>query len=45
IGRICAEFAVSCPPAVPIVMCGERVTEEAIVCMQYYGIEHCTVIK
>ena len=45
IGRICAEFAVSCPPAVPIVMCGERIAEEAVVCMQYYGIEHCTVIK
>lgn len=45
IGRICAEFAVSCPPAVPIVICGERITEEAAACMKYYGIRQCTVIK
>ena len=45
IGRICAEFAVSCPPAVPIVICGERISEEAAACMQYYGIERCTVTK
>lgn len=45
IGRICAEFAVSCPPAVPIVMCGERISEEAAACMKYYGIARCTVIK
>lgn len=45
IRRICAEFAVSCPPAVPIVICGERITEEAAACMKYYGIERCTVTK
>ena len=45
IGRICAEFAVSCPPAVPVVMCGERITAEAAACMLYYGIGHCTVVK
>lgn len=44
-GRICAEFAISCPPAVPIVICGERISDEAIACMEYYGIETCTVIK
>lgn len=44
-GRICAEFAVSCPPAVPIVMCGERISEEAVCAMQYYGIQRCTVLK
>ena len=45
IGRICAEFAVSCPPAVPVVMCGERITAVAAACMQYYGIERCMVVK
>lgn len=45
IGRICAEFAVSCPPAVPIVICGERISKEAAACMQYYGIDRCTVTK
>ena len=45
IGRICAEFAISCPPAVPVVMCGERITKAAAASMKYYGIEHCTVTK
>lgn len=45
IGRICAEFALSCPPAVPIVMCGERISPEAVLAMQYYGIRFCTVLK
>ena len=43
-GRICADFAVSCPPAVPVVMCGERITAQAVRCMQYYGTETCTVV-
>ena len=43
-GRICAEFSVSCPPAVPIVICGERITETDIRCMQYYGIHFCRVV-
>ena len=43
--RVCAEFSVSCPPAVPIVICGERITEDAVRAMQYYGITHCTVMK
>ena len=44
-GRICAEFAVSCPPAVPIVMSGERIGEDAISAMRYYGIKNCKVVK
>ena len=44
-GRICAEFSVSCPPAVPIVICGERISSEAIRCMQYYHITACRVVK
>lgn len=43
-GRICAAFSVSCPPAVPIVICGERITDEAIRCMQYYGTGTCRVV-
>lgn len=45
IGRVCAEFSVSCPPAVPIVICGERISEHDVRCMQYYGIESCCVTK
>lgn len=44
-GRICAEFTLSCPPAVPIVMCGERIPPDAVRAMQYYGIRFCTVLR
>jgi arginine/lysine/ornithine decarboxylase len=44
-GRICAEFAVSCPPAVPIVMAGECINGEAVSAMQYYGVKSCKVIR
>lgn len=44
-GRICAEFSVSCPPAVPIVIYGERIDADAICAMKYYGINNCKVIK
>ena len=45
IGRVLASANVSCPPAIPIVMCGEEITENAIALFRYYGIEHCTVVK
>lgn len=45
VGRICAEYAVACPPAVPVVICGERITAEAAACMKYYGIEKCSVVR
>lgn len=43
--RILAAATVGCPPAVPIVVCGERIDESAIHCFRYYGIESCTVVK
>lgn len=45
VGRILAEPSVSCPPAVPIAVCGERLDEAAQACFAYYGITHCTVVK
>lgn len=36
-GRILADPCVSCPPAVPILICGERITESAVSCFRYYG--------
>ena len=42
--RILADANVSCPPAVPLAVCGERLTPEVISAMEYYGTEHCTVI-
>lgn len=44
IGRILAVPTVGCPPAVPIVVCGERITKEAIACFDYYGIDTCRVV-
>ncbi len=44
-GRILASASVGCPPAVPILVCGERIDHHAIECFRYYGIEHCTVMK
>jgi len=44
-GRILAAAGVSCPPAVPILICGERIDRHAIACFEYYGIEQCMVVK
>ena len=45
VGRILAAATVGCPPAVPIVVSGERIDEGAVACFRYYGIETCTVIR
>lgn len=44
IGRVIAAPTVGCPPAVPILVCGERIDAHAISCFAYYGIESCSVI-
>ena len=45
VGRVLAEPSVSCPPAVPIVICGEKITPDAVRCFEYYGVKECFVIK
>ncbi len=45
IGKILSSPSVGCPPAVPIIMCGEIIDENAIKCFEYYSIEKVTVIK
>ena len=45
LGRVLASVTVSCPPAVPIVVSGERINEAALQCFAYYGIESCCVVK
>ena len=45
LGRILSDVSVSCPPAVPIVVSGERIDEDALRCFDYYGIDTCTVVK
>lgn len=44
-GRILASDNVSCPPAIPIVVCGEEIDESAIKLFKYYGIKEVEVIK
>lgn len=45
LGRICAEVAVSCPPAVPPVMCGECIDDATVAICRYYGIGSIFVVK
>lgn len=45
IGRVLASPSVGCPPAVPIAVCGEIITQEAAAAFAYYGIEKITVVK
>lgn len=45
VGRVLSEASVGCPPAVPIVMCGERICEDDKEAFLYYGISRCSVIK
>lgn len=45
VGRILSAPSVGCPPAVPIVLCGQRITEQAVAAFHYYGITHCDVLK
>lgn len=44
-GRILASPSVSCPPAVPIIACGEVIDAQALKCFEYYGIKECRVVK
>lgn len=45
LGRICATPAVSCPPAIPIAISGERITEDMIRLFMLYGIEEIDVVE
>lgn len=44
-GRVLGAVSVGCPPAVPILVCGERIDEHAVRCFEYYGIRRCGVVK
>ncbi len=45
VGRICAEPAVSCPPAIPICISGEVITKELAEAFTYYGLSKVKVVK
>ncbi|MCR5255524.1 MAG: amino acid decarboxylase [Acetatifactor sp.] len=38
-GRICASYSLSCPPAIPIIMPGEKVDEEVFLTLKRYNIK------
>ncbi len=43
-GKICAVPTVSCPPAVPIAVSGERFNDEAVRLLEFYGIREVSVM-
>ena len=43
-GKIAAVPTVMCPPAIPIVVCGEVIDQDAIEAFKYYGINKCLVV-
>ncbi len=45
IGKILSDFCVSCPPAIPILMAGEVIDENAKALFDYYGINECNTVK
>ena len=44
-GKILSSVSVSCPPAVPIAMCGEIIDENAVELFRKHGIENVCVVK
>ena len=45
LGRICGAPMVACPPAIPIVVSGERIGEAAMTLFRYYGVKQVDVLK
>ncbi len=45
LGRIAAANKSSCPPGVPVVMCGEEITQEVLQRLIFYGYESVTVVN
>ena len=45
LNRICASPSVSCPPAIPIAVSVERITENHIALFKKYGIDKILVVK
>lgn len=45
VGKVVKSTSLSCPPAVPIVVCGELIDETALECFEYFGISECEIIS
>lgn len=44
LGRVISAVSVSCPPAVPIAMCGEVIDINVLKCFKYYEIDTVSVV-
>ena len=44
LGRVLAAPTVSCPPAVPILVCGERIDAQALALFAYYGLDRLDIV-
>ena len=44
VGRVLASPSVGCPPAVPVLVCGEKIDEHAIDCFRYYGVQYIDAV-
>ena len=45
LGRVCGAPTASCPPAVPVVVPGERIGENELALLRYYGVEQVSVMR
>lgn len=45
LGRVCGAPAVSCPPAIPIAVSGERIGPEALALFRHCGVEQVDVVR
>ena len=44
-GRVCADISAACPPAVPLVMPGERIHEDLLPLFRHFGIRRIPVVR
>ena len=45
VGRVLSAPTLACPPAVPIAIPGDCISEQTVKCMKYYGMRECCVVK
>ena len=45
LGRVCGAPTVSCPPAIPIAVSGERIGPQALALFRHYGVETVDVVR
>lgn len=43
-GKVLSDVSITCPPAVPVAVCGELIDDAAVQCFKYYGIEKINIV-